>query len=186
MIRSAAKIVGGLARSSRLTSTRGPQRSGKKTRAKANQHATHSRTAESGRFRDEDGSPGQFGISATRDATAEEKSAMRVSYAPDTDGDPDPGEVVWTWVPFVEHDGRGKDRPVLVVGRIDSDAVAACYLSTKHHDGFINIGAGPWDSQGRESFLNPARVLRVTAAGMRREASIMPKDRFDRAVKLLT
>ena len=38
-----------------------------------------------------------------------------MSYEPQTDGAPDPGEVVWTWVPFEENDGRGKDRPVLVV-----------------------------------------------------------------------
>ncbi|GAB5080487.1 hypothetical protein ARTHROSP310_36360 [Arthrobacter sp. AD-310] len=27
------------------------------------------------------------------------------------DGEPDPGEVVWTWVPYQEDHGRGKDRP---------------------------------------------------------------------------
>jgi hypothetical protein len=36
---------------------------------------------------------------------------VRMSYSPRTDGAPDPGEVVWTWVPFEENDGRGKDRP---------------------------------------------------------------------------
>jgi hypothetical protein len=38
-----------------------------------------------------------------------------MGYSPETDGAPDPGEIVWTWVPFEEDDGRGKDRPVLVV-----------------------------------------------------------------------
>src|ERR1700750_2374783 len=40
---------------------------------------------------------------------------VRMSSSPQTHGAPDPGEVVWTWVPFEENDGRGKDRPVLVV-----------------------------------------------------------------------
>ena len=31
---------------------------------------------------------------------------MRFSYTPDRDGEPDPGEVVWTWVPYEERDGR--------------------------------------------------------------------------------
>ncbi|MFP5368570.1 MAG: type II toxin-antitoxin system PemK/MazF family toxin, partial [Actinomycetes bacterium] len=40
-------------------------------------------------------------------------------YAPRPDGEPDPGEVVWAWVPYEEDHGRGKDRPVLLVGRSD-------------------------------------------------------------------
>ena len=38
---------------------------------------------------------------------------LRFDYRPRRDGKPDPGEVVWAWVPFEENDGRGKDRPVL-------------------------------------------------------------------------
>jgi hypothetical protein len=33
---------------------------------------------------------------------------VRTEYAPDHDGDPDPGEIVWTWVPFEEM-GRRAD-----------------------------------------------------------------------------
>ena len=29
---------------------------------------------------------------------------------------PEPGEVVWTWVPYEEDPTRGKDRPVPVIG----------------------------------------------------------------------
>ena len=32
------------------------------------------------------------------------------------DGEPDPGEVVWAWVPYEDDPAQGKDRPVLVVG----------------------------------------------------------------------
>src|SRR3954465_3472466 len=39
----------------------------------------------------------------------------KTSYAPKPDGNPDPGEVVWTWVPFEEDYSQGKDRPVLLI-----------------------------------------------------------------------
>ncbi|MBN9611975.1 MAG: hypothetical protein J0H64_00650 [Actinobacteria bacterium] len=130
-------------------------------------------------------SPGQYGLSATRDLSVDEIRMIRPSYAPMPDGDPDPGEVVWTWVPYAEHDGRGKDRPVLIFARIDAASYAGCYLSTKEHRGFVSIGSGGWDPQGRESFLATDRVLMVHARGMRREGQVLPRDRFDRAVEAI-
>ena len=108
---------------------------------------------------------------------------IRITYAPDRDGDPDAGEVVWTWVPYVENDGRGKDRPVLIIARLAPQAVAGCYLSTKRHDGFISVGSGAWDAQGRESLVNPGRILYVPDSGMRREGHVVPPERFDQAVR---
>ena len=64
---------------------------------------------------DAEASPGEFGPDATVEVDPHRIGPVRMSYSPRTDGVPDPGEVVWTWVPFEEHDGRGKDRPVLVV-----------------------------------------------------------------------
>lgn len=127
-------------------------------------------------------SPGQSGASATRDLTRAEIRDLRISYSPEIDGEPDPGEVVWTWVPYAEHDGRGKDRPVLIIARIDAETYAACYLSTTQHRGFVSVGTGGWDSKRRESFLSTERVLRVHTDGMRREGQILPKDRFEAAV----
>lgn len=131
------------------------------------------------------GSPGQFGTSATRDLTPTEARALRASYAPSADGDPDPGEIVWTWVPYAEHDGRGKDRPVLIVARAGAGAVAGCFLTTKQHKGYLSVGSGGWDSHGRESFLAPDRMLRITAEGMRREGHVLDRDRFRRVVERL-
>ena len=34
---------------------------------------------------------------------------------PERDGEPDPGEVVWAWVPYEDDPSQGKDRPVLVL-----------------------------------------------------------------------
>ena len=42
---------------------------------------------------------------------------VRVEYTPHLDGDPDPGEVVWAWVPFEDDPTLGKDRPVVIIGR---------------------------------------------------------------------
>jgi hypothetical protein len=60
-------------------------------------------------------SPGEFGPEATTEVDPHRIGPVRMSYSPQTDGALDPGEIVWTWVPFEENDGRGKDRPVLVV-----------------------------------------------------------------------
>lgn len=148
-----------------------------------NERRTAPGTAGGASLEYEEASPGQRGDGATRDLTPEELRAMRPSYAPKLDGEPDPGEVIWTWVPYVENDGRGKDRPVLIIARLTPSSWAACYLSTKQHHGFVSVGTGPWDSQGRESFLSPERVLRVTEVGMRRESTGMSRAAFERAVQ---
>lgn len=145
---------------------------------------THSREEASPLPREQE-SPGQNGNGATRDLTLGELKRIRPSYAPDLDGEPDPGEVIWTWVPYVENDGRGKDRPVLIIARLDSESWAACYLSTKQHRDFVAVGTGSWDSQGRVSYLSPERVLRVTEQGMRRESTGVDRAHYDRAVQAI-
>ncbi|MFJ5725035.1 type II toxin-antitoxin system PemK/MazF family toxin [Streptomyces sp. NPDC093149] len=122
------------------------------------------------------------GPTATCEAEPHEVGPVRTSYAPDRDGDPDPGEIVWTWVPFEENDGRGKDRPVLVVAREAAGTVLAVQLSSKQHDRdreWVALGAGPWDSSGRPSWADLDRVLRVHEDGMRREACALDRNRFD-------
>jgi hypothetical protein len=107
---------------------------------------------------------------------------VRTEYSPAHDGDPDPGEVVWTWVPYEENDGRGKDRPVLVVAREAGGTFLAVQLSSKRHDGdreWVPIGSGPWDRTGRDSWVDVDRVLRLHEAGMRREACALDRMRFN-------
>ncbi|HEY0814102.1 MAG TPA: type II toxin-antitoxin system PemK/MazF family toxin [Pseudonocardia sp.] len=114
--------------------------------------------------------------------------ARTVSYAPDLDGGADPGEVVWAWVPFEEGDGRGKDRPLLVVGRGGGDLLGLMLSSQHKHDGepgWVAIGSGAWDREGRESFVRLDRVLEVAEHGIRREGAVLDRDRFERvAVQL--
>jgi hypothetical protein len=132
--------------------------------------------------------PGSSGPAATTQADPVRVGPVRTSYAPDRDGDPDPGEIVWTWVPFEENDGRGKDRPVLVVAREAAGTLLAVQLSSKRHDHdreWVPIGVGPWDGAGRESWVDLDRVLRVHETGMRREACALDRPRFDRVVRRL-
>ncbi|MFI8100722.1 type II toxin-antitoxin system PemK/MazF family toxin [Streptomyces sp. NPDC086023] len=129
--------------------------------------------------------PGRGGLTATAEVDPLTTGPVRTEYSPAYDGDPDPGEIVWTWVPFEENDGRGKDRPVLVVAREAGGTLLAVQLSSKRHDHdreWVAIGAGPWDREGRESWVDVDRVLRVTEAGMRREACALDRGRFDRVI----
>ncbi|BDV30630.1 type II toxin-antitoxin system PemK/MazF family toxin [Microbacterium terricola] len=114
--------------------------------------------------------------------------ALRIAYAPDADGSPDAGEVVWTWVPYVERDGRGKDRPVLVIGAHMEDRVYAVRLTSRSHDGerdYLPIGPGPWDSQGRPSWVDVDQLYSVHVHGMRREGSALDEATFDHVAALL-
>ncbi|GHB23957.1 type II toxin-antitoxin system PemK/MazF family toxin [Streptomyces chryseus] len=132
--------------------------------------------------------PGRRGPAATTEADPRTTGPVRTSYAPDRDGDPDPGEIVWTWVPYEENDGRGKDRPVLVVAREAAGTLLAVRLSSKPHDRdreWAAIGSGPWDARGRESWVDLDRVLRVHEDGMRREACALDRPRFDRIARRL-
>jgi mRNA-degrading endonuclease toxin of MazEF toxin-antitoxin module len=111
-----------------------------------------------------------------------------ISYAPDRDGAPDAGEILWTWVPYEEGDGRGKDRPVLVIGRQSADRVFAVRMTSRSHDGdrdYLSIGSGEWDSQGRESWVDVEQLYSVHEAGMRREAAVLARARFDRVAAAL-
>ena len=54
-------------------------------------------------------------------------------YSPSLDGDPDPGEIVWTWVPYEEDHTQGKDRPVILVGR-DGEYLLAFMMTSKDHN----------------------------------------------------
>jgi hypothetical protein len=109
--------------------------------------------------------------------------ARRISYAPRLDGAADPGEVVWAWVPYEENDGRGKDRPLLVIGRDRRELLGLMLSSQPEHAGdrdWVSVGSGAWDRQGRESFVRLDRVLELAEHDIRREGAVLDKARFDR------
>jgi hypothetical protein len=132
--------------------------------------------------------PRPGGSTATVAIPAPFPKGLRIDYAPSPDGDPDAGEIVWTWVPYAENDGRGKDRPVLVIGRIDQSRVYAVRLTSRSRDGdrdFLAIGSGPWDARGRPSWVDVDQLYSVHAEGMRREACELDRERFSRVAEAL-
>ena len=126
-------------------------------------------------------SPGQAGEDATIEIDAARLRRVRLAYTPERDGEPDPGEIVWTWVPYEERDGRGKDRPVVIVAASNTGDFLAVQLTSKAHDGdrdFVALGDGAWDPAGRPSWARVDRVFRVRAGGIRREASSLDSRRY--------
>ena len=122
--------------------------------------------------------------SAGSDYPGDYRDMINFEYSPSLDGDADPGEIVWTWVPFEEDHSQGKDRPVLLVGR-DGEYLLALMMTSKDHNNrehadsnYLDIGSGPWDSQGRASEVKLNRVIRVRPDAMRREGAMMPEDTF--------
>jgi hypothetical protein len=107
-------------------------------------------------------------------------------YAPDLDGEPDPGEIVWTWVPFEEDHERGKDRPVLLVGR-DGPWLLALMLTSRDRDRtpnprgetWLDLGTGEWDARRRPSEVRLDRVLRIDPDAVRRKGAVLDRARFD-------
>jgi hypothetical protein len=108
--------------------------------------------------------------------------ARKLVYAPDLDGRADPGEIVWTWVVYEDDPSRGKDRPVLVVGRDRSTLLGLMLSSQDHHrddPNWVTIGSGTWDYESRESFVRLDRVLDVPEEGIRREGAILSREKFE-------
>ena len=118
---------------------------------------------------------------------------VRIGYSPNADGLPDPGEVVWAWVPYEEDATQGKDRPVLVIGE-DGDVLLALQLTSKDHDvdedqerrsgrEWMDIGTGAWDAQRRPSEVRLNRLIRLDPAGVRREGAALPRPVFEAVVE---
>ncbi|GAA1505945.1 rhodanese-related sulfurtransferase [Agromyces terreus] len=133
-------------------------------------------------------SPGRNGPAATVEIDPDRLRGVRLSYSPSKDGAPDPGEIVWTWVPYEERDGRGKDRPVVIIAASGAESFLAVQLTSKAHGGshdFVPLGTGAWDSAGRPSWANIDRVFVVHAAGMRREAASLDAARYLRLAEAI-
>jgi len=130
-----------------------------------------------------------------------------IRYAPQPDGEPDAGEVVWAWVPYEEDHSRGKDRPVLVIGTDDHRWLLALMLTSKDHDGdggvlaadpradvrrdeagrrWMDLGPGGWDPLGRPSEVRLDRVVRLDPQAVRREGAVLHRELFERVARALT
>lgn len=142
--------------------------------------------------------PGQRPRPAARRATSAAAAAARLNggapqvkpapngrhlaYAPDLDGQADPGEIVWTWVPYEDDPHQGKDRPVLVTGRQGTTLLGLMLSSQSERDGqrhWFALGEGNWDREHRPSWIRLDRVIEVDEDGIRREGAILDRARFD-------
>jgi hypothetical protein len=112
---------------------------------------------------------------------------VAIDYEPILDGDPDPGEVVWTWVPYEDDPSQGKDRPVVVIGRTGPTYLAGVALTSHggHPSERVEVGTGAWDGQHRVSYAKLDRILTIDPARVRREGAILEEGRFDQLVDAL-
>ena len=109
-------------------------------------------------------------------------TGRHLAYSPDLDGDADPGEIVWTWVPYEDDPAQGKDRPVLVVGRDGRTLLGLMLSSQSDRDGrrhWLGLGPGDWDRESRPSWIRLDRVIQVDEDGIRREGAVLDRARFD-------
>ncbi len=113
-----------------------------------------------------------------------EFEGVHVEYNPQLDGDADPGEVVWTWVPWEEDPTQGKDRPVVIIGRRRSGMLVGVPLTSKQRrdEAQVAVGTGTWDRDGRPSYAKLDRVLDVDPEQIRREGAILSRGHFDDVV----
>jgi hypothetical protein len=113
-----------------------------------------------------------------------------LTYGPHPGSLPDPGEVVWTWVPYEEDHTQGKDRPVLIIGR-DRDWLLGLPMTSQDHDRdaaqeasegryWVELGRGPWDPSGRVSEVRVNRIIRVDPNGVRRVSGALDEASFNR------
>ncbi len=122
------------------------------------------------------------GRPVTRDSAPTAHRARKLVYSPNLDGRADPGEIVWTWVIYEDDPTRGKDRPVLVVGR-DHQTLLGLMMSIRESHAadrdWVGIGSGSWDENGRPSWVRLDRVLDIPEEGIRREGAVLERAIFD-------
>lgn len=119
------------------------------------------------------------------------RRAPALSYDPEPGRTADPGEIVWTWVPYEDDPSQGKDRPVLIIGRTRGSLLALMLTSRdrnnalSRHDGYIDIGSGPWDRKGRPSEVYLERVLTVDPGDVRRVGATLDRSTYKRVTAAL-
>jgi PemK-like, MazF-like toxin of type II toxin-antitoxin system len=135
-----------------------------------------------------DGVKNVFGSSAKGGTTRGRRTSatdvrdndLDFEYSPCLDGDPDPGEVVWTWVPYEDDPSQGKDRPVAIIGRRGAHLLGVPLTSKqKTNELQVLVGTGSWDREGRPSYAKVERVLDVVPDQVRREGAVLSRVHFD-------
>lgn len=113
-----------------------------------------------------------------------------IIYCPDMDGQVDPGEVVWFWAPEEAHSKMKTpcERAMVVIARHGSEVLGLLTSSNVEHSQeatWLDIGAGPWDELGRQSWVRLDKIIKIPETAIRRQGAVIPEGRFERiAIRL--
>jgi hypothetical protein len=91
-------------------------------------------------------------------------------------------------VAYKDDPARGKDRPVLVVGRDGKELLGLMLSSQSERAGqrhWLALGPGAWDQQERPSWIRLDRVLTIAEDAIRREGAVLDQARFEAVAKAL-
>ena len=137
-------------------------------------------------------SPPPSGASrGSRNYVGDYRGPVSPVYAPQPDGSPDPGEVVWAWVPYEDDPTQGKDRPVLLIGRSGRNLLGLMLTSRDRNNAFdsdpnyVDIGTGAWDSKRRPSEVKLDRILQLDPGSVRREGAVVGRALFEKVAARL-
>mgnify|MGYP001940687790 FL=1 len=107
------------------------------------------------------------------------KIARNVYYAPDMDGNAEPGEVVWVTVPSQPP----AERSMLVVGRDQHLVIGLLISPDKTHSEdprWLGIGCGEWEASGEPCWVRLDKTIHVPEIDVHRRGTILPQLRFER------
>ncbi|MBP3088105.1 growth inhibitor PemK [Corynebacterium sp. sy017] len=110
--------------------------------------------------------------------------ARNIIYAPDMDGQVDPGEIVWFFAPT----NKKKERALVVIARHGAEVLGLLTSSNPEHDkedSWLDIGVGPWDESGKQNWVRLDKIIRVPEIAIRRQGAIIPRSRFERIANRL-
>ncbi|MCC3274837.1 type II toxin-antitoxin system PemK/MazF family toxin [Arthrobacter sp. zg-Y20] len=192
LVRSAARLLGQAGSGAGTVSGQGSRdRTGIKSRPGPGRRSPRPSPAPSPGPKAAPSHPRQAAASGATGYAGDYAGPVSPVYAPRPDGDPDPGEVVWAWVPYEEDPAQGKDRPVLLIGRNGALLLGLMMTSRDRNNTgssdprYLDVGTGPWDSKGRPSEVKLDRVLRLEPESIRREGAVMDERAFGRVVRAL-
>ncbi|MEX3504851.1 type II toxin-antitoxin system PemK/MazF family toxin [Corynebacterium sp. LK2510] len=112
------------------------------------------------------------------------KMARGIYYAPDMDGQAEPGEVVWVTVPS----SPPRERSIVVIGREHRDVIGLLISPETDHardDDWLGIGSGEWEDNGEECWVRLDKTLLVPETDVHRRGIYLPPRRFDRIANRL-
>lgn len=101
-----------------------------------------------------------------------------IFYAPDMDGQAEPGEVVWFNVPTNEM----KERSMLVVGRDRHNVLGLLISANEDHaddSDWLEIGSGEWKPTGEPCWVRMDKTIFIPETDVRRRGALFPARRFE-------